>query len=49
MSLYQLIDIPEGEEGNEQFNIPNFLQENSINEEVFYKVRSKIDDYREIF
>jgi hypothetical protein len=31
MSLYQLIDAPEGENGNEIFSIPNFLQENSIN------------------
>jgi hypothetical protein len=49
MSLYQLIDAPEGEDGSEIFSIPNFLQENSINEEVFYRIREKIDDYREIF
>lgn len=49
MSLYQLIDVPEGENNNEQFSVPNFLKENSINEEIFYKMREKIDDYREIF
>lgn len=49
MSLYQLIDAPDGENVNEIFSIPTFLKENSINEEVFYRIREKIDDYREIF
>lgn len=38
-SFYQLIEGAEGDLGPEKMSIPTFLQENCIDEEVFYRVR----------
>jgi hypothetical protein len=33
----------------ERRSVPTFLQENSIDEEIFYRIREEIDHYRDIF
>lgn len=48
-SFYQLIENPSGGLEGEKKSVPTLLQENSIDEEVFYLIRDEIDQYRDIF
>jgi hypothetical protein len=45
-SFYQLIENPTGGLESQHFSVPTFLQENLIDEEVFYRIREEIDHYR---
>lgn len=48
-SFYQLIENASGGLEGEKRSVPTFLQQNSIEEEVFYRVREEIDHYRDLF